>query len=52
MLPDGVAPVRHDRGVRSRHSEGDHGAGESTVEHYGVGAAWTLSPSEAIPEFA
>ena len=26
-----------------------YGAGGSVIEHYGIGAAWTLSPSEATP---
>ena len=26
-----------------------YGAGGTTVEHYGLGAAWTLSPKKATP---
>jgi hypothetical protein len=35
--------------IPARYRGRTYGADGSTVEHYGVGAAWTLSPSEATP---
>ena len=36
-------------GVPARYRGKTYGAGDETVEHYGVGAAWTLSPGSYVP---
>ncbi len=35
--------------IPARYRAKTYGAGGATVEHYGVGAAWTLSPGETTP---
>lgn len=37
-------------GIPARYRGKTYGAGGETVEHYGVGAAWSLSPGEATPQ--